>query len=332
MVSSPNRRRLIVALVILLQLCVLTVAAVAYWAVRPSQRCKNPAQGPAQVGWSARTLVSGGRERCYSLYVPPGYDPSQPVPLVVSLHGFAMNPESQAVVSRWHELADRVGFLVAYPQGTSFPQRWGSYGSWGVGGVDDVQFLHDVLDDLAAVAAVDRSRVYVNGLSNGGGMSVRIGCEAAAQVAAIGSVAGAVVNLQDCNPSRPVPAIVFQGTADPLVNYEGGRLSWFGLRWGAELTCIPRVFLGVEDWVAIWAEGNGCDPLPEAIPLQGDVRGVRYTGCEQDAEVILYTIESGGHQWPGGTPIPGLGKTSTDISAAEEMWRFFQMHRLEDQP
>jgi polyhydroxybutyrate depolymerase len=310
MALRRSRILLVVVLAILLLLC--TVAAGVYWGTGPSLRCKLPTRGPARPGWSARTVLSGGQERCYHLYVPPGYEPARPAPLVLSLHGFLSNPDSQAWISGWHELADREGFLVVYPQGAAFPQRWNAGATWGTAAVDDVQFFRDLLADLSAVptavAAVDPARVYVNGFSNGGGMTVRFACEAAGQIAAIGTVAAAVVDMPQCTPSRPVPAMAFHGTADPIVPY------------------------GAEEWVATWARGNGCDPLPAAIPPQGDVRGIRYTGCDQGAKVILYTIEGGGHTWPGGAPIPGLGKASRDIDATGEMWRFFQAYRLDSQP
>ena len=127
-----------------------------------------------------------------------------------------------------------------------------------------------------------------------------------------------------------MPVMAFHGTADPIVPYEGGVLHPSPLAWAAGLVSAPTYFVGAEDWVATWAEGNDCDPSPEGIAPHGDVRGVRYTGCDQGAEVILYTIEDGGHTWPGGLPIPGLGKTSRDIDATEELWRFFQQYRLED--
>jgi polyhydroxybutyrate depolymerase len=277
-------------------------------------------------------VVSGGRERCYLLYVPPGYDAAQPVPLVVSFHGFLSNPNSQALITGWHELADREGFLVAYPQGSQFPQRWDSGETWGDSDVDDVRFFEDTLDDLSAVAAIDPSRIYVNGFSNGGGMAVFAGCEVADKLAAMGSVAGAVVDMDNCRPARPLPAIAFHGTADPLVPYDGGELQSWLLRWGAGVIDGPVYFVGAEDWVATWVENNGCDPAPEGIPPQGDVQGIRYTGCDQDARVVFYAIDDGGHTWPGGWPIPGAGKTSDDINATEEMWRFFQAYHLEAQP
>jgi polyhydroxybutyrate depolymerase len=276
-------------------------------------------------------VISGGHERCYALYVPASYDPERPAPLVVSQHGFSSNPDSQALITGWQKLADREGFLVAYPQGTSWPQRWNAGTEWNAG-TDDVQFYRDMLDDLAGAAAVDPSRIYVNGFSNGGGMAVRIACQAADRVTAIGTVAAAVVDLSDCDPARPVPVLAFHGTADPLVPYEGGDMSGHPWRKGAEGTGAPTHFVGAEELTAQWAQINGCAPEPEAIPPLGDVRGERYTNCDQGADVILYTVKEGGHTWPGGVPIPVVGKTTEAIDATEEMWRFFQGYKRDGQP
>jgi polyhydroxybutyrate depolymerase len=326
-----HRRGLVLAVLgILVVAC--AVAAGTFWAVGPSQSCRYSAQGPAQPGWSARTVVSSELERCYHLYVPRGYDPSEPVPVVLSLHGFLSNPNSHGQISLWHKLADREGFLVVYPEGTSFPQRWNAHSHWTAAGVDDVQFFRDILDDVSAVAAVDRSRVYVNGLSNGGGMTARIGCEASDEAAAIGTVAGAVVDMEHCSPSRPVPLMAFHGTDDPIVPYEGGPPRGEALQQGAELTGAPPALLGAADWTADWAERNGCAPAARVLPPQGDARGIRYTECDAGAEAIFYTIDGGGHTWPGGTPIPIVGKTSRDIDATEEMWKFFQEFHLDEEP
>jgi len=253
------------------------------------------------------------------------------VPLALSLHGFLSNPKSQAWISGWHKLAEQEGFLVAYPQGTSWPQRWNADTAWNAG-ADEVQFFRDLPDDLASTAAVDRSRGYVNGLSNGGGMAVRIACQASNRAAAIGAVAAAVVDLQNCVPTRPVPLLAFQGTADPRVPHEDGDMRGRLLREAAPLFRAATHFLGAEGWTARWAEDNGGAPEPESIPPQGDAWGVQYTQFNQGADVIRYTIEDGGHTWPGGVPIPIVGKTSKAIDATEEMWRFFQAYEWDVQP
>jgi polyhydroxybutyrate depolymerase len=300
--------------------------------VGPAVRCELPDGATAEAGWTVRSIVSGGVERCYYLYAPPDYDPAQALPVVISFHGFLSNPESHGLITGWHKLAAREGFLVVYPQGTEFPQRWESGPNWQAE-VDDVQFFRDLVTDLSEVAAVDLSRLYVNGFSNGGGMAQRIGCDAAEQVAAIGSVAGAVEPAQQaCNRSRPLPAMVFHGTDDPVVLYGGGEVQYRPLLLLADVIGADPVFVGV-NWVPRWAEANGCQPTPEALAPRGSVEGVRYTGCQDGADVVLYTVGGAGHTWPGGWPIPGgLGKTNKDVDATEEMWRFFQEYSLEEQP
>jgi polyhydroxybutyrate depolymerase len=301
----------------------LIIAAGVFWAVGPTTDCVRSEPGPAEEGWSSRTIISGGVERCYVLYVPEIYNPEQPAALVFSFHGFLSNPNSHALISGWHELAEEEGFLVVYPQGTRFPQRWNAGITWGAEEVDDTQFFLDMLDAVSAETSVDKTRVFVTGFSNGGGMAARIGCEASGDVAAIGTVAAAVATKQGCSPSNPVPAMMFHGTSDPVVNYDGGIMNGSILRWAAGVTDAPTYFDAAGDWIAMWAELNGCRLTPEVIHPTGEVSGVHFSGCLNDAEVIFYTIEGGGHTWPGGFPIPVVGKTSHDIDATREMWQFF---------
>jgi polyhydroxybutyrate depolymerase len=266
------------------------------------------------------SLVSGGEERRYLLYVPESYDPTVPTPLVITLHGFAQWPANQAGVSRWNELADEYGFIVVYPAGTGFPMRWRTSGASGsaTDPMQDVAFISDLIDKLSAEYNIDPARVYANGLSNGGGMSFVLSCKLSERIAAFGSVAGAYsFPWGDCNPSRPVPAIIFHGTADPIVPYQGGLAG----RSGYTFPSIP-------DWVITLAQRNGCNAAPQDLEATGDVSGVQYTDCAGD--VIFYTIAGGGHSWPGGGYLPKfiVGETTHDIDATRTMWDFFQGHPL----
>jgi polyhydroxybutyrate depolymerase len=330
--TPPRPRRgcrlLLAGLLVLTLLCACTAFVISR-AFGPTPACRNPATGPAQPGTSARTLVSGGQERCYLLYVPSNYDPARPLPLVVSFHGFASSARGQQSVAQWSRLADREGFLVTYPEGTSFPLRWNASPEFLAGGVDDVQFFRDLLADVAANVAVDPSRIYVSGMSNGGAMTNRIACEAADRVAAAGTVAAVPFENPDgCTPARSMPFVAFHGTADPLVPYEGGSYQLHGLRRLLKVSTDTVRSPSIESWIAGWAERNGCATPPQALPASGDASGIRYTGCRDGAEVILYTIEDGGHTWPGSGPIPFMGKTSQDIDASETMWQFFKAFPL----
>jgi polyhydroxybutyrate depolymerase len=301
---------------ILAFIAALMISGTAF-ADAPAQAECNPALAAVTPGDSTRTLESGGMTRSYLLHVPPDYDHTRPTPLVLSLHGFASNATQQEFFSKWDEIADEENFLVVYPQGDGMPPRWNGGPSIFTrrNPVDDVGFIRDLIAQVSVDYCVDAARVYVNGLSNGGGMTHRLACELADVIAAVGTVAGAYPrDTDDCEPARPISVMAFHGTDDPIVPYDGSA-----------------IFPVVEDWVAEWAVRDGCDAAPEIIAATGDASGVRYVNCDAGGEVIFYTIDGGGHTWPGGNPIPEIigGKTSEDISASATMWTFFQAHPLD---
>jgi polyhydroxybutyrate depolymerase len=266
------------------------------------------------------TLISSGVRREYLLYVPSSYDPTTPTPLVITIHGFAQWPANQQDVSQWNPLADEYSFIVVYPSGTGFPKRWGAHGQTDLLNppTEDVTFISDLIDKLESEYNIDPTRIYANGLSNGGGMSYLLACKLSERIAAIGTVAGAhLYPLDECRPSHTVPMIVFHGTDDKIVPYYGGRSGPFD---------IP--FPVIPDWVAQWALQNGCSETPVELPTQGEVTGIKYTQCNQNTEVPFYTIHGGGHAWPGGGALPKavVGHTTQDIDATRTMWTFFQQY------
>ena len=111
-------------------------------------------------------IISSGQKRTYLTYVPEFYDASKPTPLILSLHGFIEWPAHQMKISQWNKVADKYGFIVVYPSGTGFPLRWNASGK---SPNQDVIFITDLIDKLEAEYNIDSKRVYVNGLSNGGG-------------------------------------------------------------------------------------------------------------------------------------------------------------------
>lgn len=266
------------------------------------------------------TLISSGEKRNYLLYVPESYDPSVPTPLVISMHGFAGWPANQMGMSRWNDLADQYGFIVVYPSGTRFPLRWRTNSTSGSDAdlMMDVTFISDLIDKLADEYNIDPTRIYANGLSNGGGMSFVLSCKLSERIAAIGSVSGAyLLPWDECDSSRSVPAIVFHGTEDPIVPYQGGPSGPFDMPFPA-----------ITEWVDAFARHNGCDEAPQELVTSGDVSGVQFTNCNGD--VVFYSIAGGGHSWPGGKPLPEIivGNTPNDIDATRTMWDFFQQHPL----
>ncbi len=266
-------------------------------------------------------IESSGQKRRYLLYVPKSYQPLKPTPLVISIHGYAEWPAHQMQISRWNDLADQYGFIVVYPSGTGFPLHWSASGPAGAspGATSDsekeVRFISDLIDRLEQQYNLDPSRIFANGLSIGGGMSFLLACRLSERINAIGSVAGAyLLPWTGCQPTRPVPLIAFHGTSDPIVPYTGGRSSAFN---------YP--FPVVPDWMLAYARRNGCDDHPVDLPAAGEASGVLYRHCDQNADVIFYTIQGGGHAWPGGVAMPAfiVGHTTQDIDATRLMWEFF---------
>ena len=80
----------------------------------------------------------------------------------------------------------------------------------------------------------------------------------------------------------------------------------------------------------MWAEQKEWDDAPIELPSNGEVSGIKYTNCDQNVDVILYTIHGGGHTWPGGEPLPEFitGPTTQDIDASRVMWEFFKQYSL----
>ena len=266
------------------------------------------------------SFVSSGEKREYLLYVPRTYDRRRPTPLVLSMHGAGLWGAAQRETSQWNNLADRQRFIVVYPSGIGGKgvRIWRA--EPGPGLMKDVRFISELIDTLKASYNIDSTRIYANGLSNGGGMSFVLSCTLSDRIAAVGMVAAAqTIPWTWCTDARAVPMIAFHGTADPDVPYNGGS-SW--------ISSIP--FPNVSTWVASWARRNRCGANPIESTVARDVTRRAYTNCADDAAVVLYTVRGGGHTWPGGTPLPKwfVGRTTRSIDATSLMWSFFGEHPL----
>ena len=239
-----------------------------------------------------------------------------------------------AQLSNFNREADRVGYLVVYPEGID--HHWND--GRGVNdyrahreNIDDVGFLTQLVTHLTGRYSVDRTRVYATGASNGGLMSNRLGCERAEVFAAIAPVIGSMAApiAAHCRPSRPLPVLMINGTDDQLVPWNGDAVR-FGKRELGKILSIPAL-------TRFWAGHNGCAPqpqvemLPDADPHDGTrVRRHRYTGCRESASVELYEVQGGGHTWPMGLkylPEALIGRTSQDIDASRVIVDFFAAHR-----
>lgn len=265
-----------------------------------------------------------GVQRSYLVHVPgAGPEKGQRWPLVVMLHGGGGNARQVMQSVGMNDVAERNRFLVAYPNGTG--RRDDSLLTWNAGNccgyalrrdVDDVKFVRAMVEKIDRDFAIDRQRIYATGMSNGAMMSYRLGCEAAGLFAAIAPVAGAL-NI-DCTPADAVAVLIFHGTADEHVPYEGGA--------GAK-SFEKRIDKPVSHATQFWRTANGCTRTSSA-DRTGNITRQTWSACRDGAGVELITIHGGGHAWPGGVP-PQRRRADVptkEISASEEIWQFFAAH------
>lgn len=264
---------------------------------------------PAEAGSGVRTLVSGGVERTYRLYIPASYTGDELVPLVLNLHGYGSNAKEQERYADLIDDAESAGFLLVTPEATGQPRHWYVSGPAEQGYVDDFAFLHAVLDQLSRSLCVDSDAIYAAGISNGAFMAAQMACGPDRPFAAIALVAGASFP-DNCSSSDPVPVLAFHGTSDFIVPFNG---AFFGFQ--ASISSV----------VERWAKHNGCSSSPGDTRVSEDVELLGYQDCRADVE--FYVIDGGGHTWPGtSSPKPFLGRTTQTIDASAIIWDFFKRH------
>jgi len=280
-------------------------------------------------GLPSYSMEHAGLERTYRLIVPTNYDPAMPTPLVLALHGGGGSGEQMCTLPGGiQELAEREGFIVVCPDAVE--NHWNDgrgnqeYRSQ-ADDIDDVGFLLALIGRLSQGYNIDPAQIYVTGASNGGMMTQRMACEAGGAFAAAAVVIASQPANLDCEPERPISILFMSGTDDPLMPYEGGEVHFYRQELGEVLS--------TQDTVSFWSGANGCDPAPETELLPdldpGDGTRIRldaYSDCDDGVQVLLYTVQGGGHSWPGGSqylPRSVIGRVSRDLHANEAIWEFF---------
>ncbi|MGH9496032.1 MAG: alpha/beta hydrolase family esterase [Candidatus Sulfotelmatobacter sp.] len=216
-----------------------------------------------------------------------------------------------------------------YPRGGGYPggqQQPSSREERRQPETDDIGFFNQMLDQLATKYPVDSARVYAVGLSEGGFMSLRLGCALSDRFAAVAAVGAAMPKTMICLPSRPVPAVMIDGTSDPVVPYNGGTEHNLSVKT-----------LSVEDSAKAWAKIDRCSEKPEKskLPEKGkggmETKVDTYTGCQQESQVVLYSVKGAGNTWPGGEQYESektVGKTTADLDANQLIWSFLVDKKL----
>jgi polyhydroxybutyrate depolymerase len=248
------------------------------------------------------TLDVDGVARHALLSVPERYDPDRPAPLVVLVHGFSSNPTDFSTVTRLPEEGAADGRVVVTPEGID--------GQWSLdpNGADAV-FVDHLVDQVTGEYCIDLDRVDVVGMSLGAAFAITYACARPGEIAAIAAV---TVEFQ-LGCAEPISIIAFHGTDDPLVPYQDGEI---GLS-------LPGPVRGTELNMADWAELDRCEPGPAKHRLGDEVVRRSWSDCADDTRVVLYTVEGGGHTWPGADPQLAIGHTTDQVDATAEILAFF---------
>ena len=257
----------------------------------------------------------GNREYIYyhATSAPPN------CPLVLVCHGYSGTAQGIMYYSEFNALAEEFGFAVCYPQGTLDGSNTTffnvGYDFQNNQTVDDVAFVEELIDSLQAMHSLSEQDVFCTGMSNGGDFSYMLACKASETFKAIAPVAGMIMQdiMDDCNPINEVSILEIHGTQDNVTYWQGDPNNNDG--WGA-YPSIPNTIDFFTNMFGLTALSSAV--FPDIDPTDGStVSSDKYTELGSCTEVWLYTVDGGGHDWPG-------SDGNMDISASREAWLFFE--------
>ena len=288
--------------------------------------CSAGAQQPA---WQQRSLVHGGATRIWNEIVPPACaNPGARCPVLIALHGGGGRSNGAQFASGTGLAAAGTarGYIVLAPN--ALGDNWNDGRPELAAGIDDVGFIRAMLADMRGRTGVDPARIYATGASNGGLMSFRLACEGGGTFRAVAPViANMSVNLiERCRPTGNVSVFMMPGTLDRLIPYAGGDVAPGRVDRGAVVSS--------DRTLEFWRATMDCGRAPRTDrydPVRDDtaVAVTRFDSCRGGTVVRRWTVEGGGHTWPGREGGRGfrarlVGPTATEFSATDAILDFFQ--------
>ncbi len=239
------------------------------------------------TGLQTKTFSHDNVNRNYLIYIPDSYDSEIDYPLMFLFHGFGGIASEFINTADMRDLAESKNFIVVYPQGLDLA---GTGSHWNCSNpsadnksdVDDIGFIENLIDQLIVdYPVIDNKRIYAAGYSNGGFMSYYLGCNSK-KFAAIGSVAGTMLDdsYQSCNANFPTAMINIHGTDDFDVPYDGNIY----------YPSIPDVV----DW---WKNFNNTPNEDLLTNQDGSIEQYIYYNDAGDRYVEHIKIIGGGHYW-----------------------------------
>ena len=269
-----------------------------------------------------RVIEHEGLKRSFLMYVPENI--KENASLVVAIHGYTSTAKILMGYSGINQVADKEGFLVAYPQGTK-DSRDNNFFNVGYefhsdSKVNDVNFIREIVLNLTKDYKLNSKRVFATGMSNGGDMSYLLACTSSDLFTAVAPVAGVMMKdtLENCNPEKKIPIFEIHGTKDSISKFEGDMNNED--KWGA--------YYDLPSTIEFWVNKHALNEK-ETIQLENKntedgttITFERYWSDESQREVWFYIVNDGNHTWPGMTGLFSR-TTNQDINSAEEIWKFF---------
>ena len=211
---------------------------------------------PEGASFTAATYSNAEGSRDYKLY-RPSIQRREGLPLIVMLHGCTQSPDDFAAGTRMNSLAEEHGFFVAYPAQHSLAnarQCWNWFKPEDQGRErGEPSLIAGISREVMHHHPVDPGRVYIAGLSAGGAAAAIMADAYPDLYAAVGVhsglPAGAASDLSSAfdamrmgtkstdRPGRLVPAIIFHGEKDPIVNSANGE-ALAAQALGGQLDCL----------------------------------------------------------------------------------------------
>lgn len=270
-------------------------------------------------GDSTYKLNLQGRERDVTVHVPPNYDGSKPMPMVVMLHGFMQDKDEIARTSAFKEKADKEGFIAVFPNATGWVGdrlRWWNVGSDRLYRSDDVDFIRQLTDVIPNKLNVDRDRIYLVGFSNGAMMAQEAAVKLNDRVAAVASVSGGMLRKQE-KPTGDMNALLIHGSSDDVIPASGGVL--------LDLCLAPRVISAAKAF-EVWADANGLSPTFRKTTGE-PIQTYSAVDTESGREVTFYSIKDGNHDWPGAF---NSSTPASKFNATDAVWNFLNRHNKKE--
>jgi len=300
-------------------LLVLTATACRDDGDSPTKRpATTSSTAPIPRGQHLDVLVAvDGVERRAVVYLPESAE--EPVPVVVVLHGGLGTPEGALTQGEWEATADAEGFGVLAPEGID--KTWNAgicCGAAKAANRDDVAFILATLDEAAKRVDIDETKIYATGISNGGMMTYRLGCETD-RFAAIAPVAAVDTVVESCDP-HPISLLHLHGLADHNVPFDGSTPTK-----GVQVRNPPDYTTGQAS-VNTFVQADACADTPD-VRTEGAAQTSIWPGCVDGTAVELITIDDAGHSWPGGQQLNArLDPPSDALDATAVIWAFFDAH------